>query len=55
MYYSNKSDIIRDAVGRLVWEKEIDTLPNTGDSVQEVREIRNRLSKEKFDFWDKNR
>lgn len=49
-YYSNKSDAIRDAVRRLVWEKEIGTLPNTGDSVQEVREIRNKLSKEKFDL-----
>lgn len=49
-YYSNKSDAIRDAVRRLVWEKEIGTLPNTGDSVQEVREIRKKLSKEKFDL-----
>ena len=49
-YYPNKSDAIRDAVRRLVWEKEIGTLPSIGDSVQEVREIRNKLSKEKFDL-----
>ena len=49
-YYHTKSDAIRDAVRRLVWEKEIGTLPNTGDSVQEVREIRKKLSEEKFDL-----
>ena len=49
-YYSNKSDAIRDAVRRLVWEKEIGTIPDLGDSVQEVRAIRNRLSKEKIDL-----
>lgn len=53
-YYPNKSDAIRDAVRRLVWEKEIDTLPNTGDSVQEVREIRKKLSQEKFDLKEIN-
>lgn len=49
-YYSNKSDAIRDAVRRLVWEREIGTIPNTGDSVLEIREIRRKLSKEKFDL-----
>ena len=54
-YYSNKSDAIRDAVRRLVWEKEVGTLPNTGDSVQEIRKIRARLSKEKFDLKSINK
>lgn len=49
-YYSNKSDAIRDAVRRLIWEKEVGTLPNTGDSVQEIRKIRKELSKEKFNL-----
>ena len=53
-YYPNKSDAIRDAVRRLVWEREIGTIPNIGDSVQEIREIRKRLSKEKFDFKEIN-
>ena len=53
-YYPNKSDAIRDAVRRLVWEKEIGTIPNTGDSVQEIREIRKKLSKENFDLKDIN-
>lgn len=37
-----------------MWEKEIGTLPNTGDSVKEVREIRKKLSKEKFDLEEIN-
>ncbi|MBI3035724.1 type II toxin-antitoxin system ParD family antitoxin [Candidatus Woesearchaeota archaeon] len=53
-YYSNKSDAIRDAVRRLVWEKEVGTIPNTGDSVHEIRKIRKRLSEEKFDLKDIN-
>jgi Arc/MetJ-type ribon-helix-helix transcriptional regulator len=48
-YYSNKSDAIRDAVRRLVWEKELGTIPSTGDSVKEVRAARKKLSRQKFD------
>lgn len=48
--YTNKSDVIRDAVRKLVLEKQIGSIPNTGDSVKEVREIRKKLSKEKFDL-----
>ncbi len=48
--YSNRSDVIRDAVRRFVLEKELKNMigstPNTGDSVKEVREIRKKLSKE---------
>jgi Arc/MetJ-type ribon-helix-helix transcriptional regulator len=47
-YYSNKSDAIRDAVRRLVWDKEVGTIPNTGDSVAEVRAARTKLSKQKI-------
>ena len=32
----------------------ISTIPNTGDSVQEIREIRKILSKEKFDLEEIN-
>lgn len=38
--------IIMKSVRRLVWEKEIGTIQNTGDSVKEVREIRKKLSKD---------
>ena len=53
-YYANKSDAIRDAVRRLVWEKELGTLPDTGDSVKEVREIREKLTKQKFSLKEIN-
>jgi Arc/MetJ-type ribon-helix-helix transcriptional regulator len=45
--YPNKSEAIREAV-RIITEtrKMIGIIPNTGDSVKEVREIRKRLSKE---------
>lgn len=50
--YSSRSDAIRDAVRRLVLESMIGIIPNTGDSVEEVREIRNKLSKEVKSFKD---
>ena len=48
--YTNKSDVIRDALRRLILEKQIGSIPNTGDSVKEIRDIRKKLSKEKFDL-----
>ena len=48
--YANKSDVIRDAVRKLVLEKQVGSIPDTGNSVREIREIRKKLSKEKFDF-----
>jgi len=49
-FYTNKSDVIRDAIRKLVLEKQIGSIPNTGDSVKEVRDIRKKLSKEKFNL-----
>jgi len=43
--YANKSDFVRDAVRRLIWNLEVGTIKNTGDSVKEVRKIRQILSK----------
>lgn len=43
--YTNKSDVIRDAIRKLILEKQIGSVPNTGDSVREIRGIRKRLSK----------
>ena len=54
-YYSTKSDVIRDAVRKLILEKMIGIIPNTGDSVKEVREIRKKFSEEKFDLKKLNR
>lgn len=48
--YSNRADAIRDAVRRLVLDKAIGILPDTGDSVKEIKEVRKKLSKEKFDL-----
>jgi Arc/MetJ-type ribon-helix-helix transcriptional regulator len=53
--YTNKSDVIRDALRRLILEKQIGSIPNTGDSVKEIREIRKKLSKEKFDIDEINK
>ncbi len=38
--------MVRDAVRRLVLDKIVGIIPNTGDSVKEVREIRKKLSAE---------
>lgn len=54
-HYSSKSDLIRDAIRRLInLEKQVGSIPNTGDSVKEVREIRNKLSREKFNLNEIN-
>jgi len=53
--YTNKSDAIRDAVRRLVLNKQIGSIKDTGDSVKEVREIRKKLSKEKTDLDEINK
>ena len=45
-FYATKSDAVRDAVRRLVLDKMVGIIPNIGDSVKEVREIRKKLSKE---------
>ena len=53
-FYSSKSDVIRDAIRKLVLEKQIGSIPNTGDSVKEVRKIREKLSKGKIDLDEIN-
>ncbi|MEK6886690.1 MAG: ribbon-helix-helix domain-containing protein [Nanoarchaeota archaeon] len=54
--YHNRSDVVRDAVRSLTLRerihRQVGTLPNTGDSVKEVREIRKKLSKEIKSFAD---
>ena len=40
---------------RRMLEKQIGSIPNTGDSVKEIREIRKKLSKEKFDLNELNK
>lgn len=48
--YTNRSDVVRDALRILAWRKHIGTIPNTGDSVKEVRKIRKQLSKQDLDL-----
>jgi Arc/MetJ-type ribon-helix-helix transcriptional regulator len=50
--YSSRSDVVRDAVRRLVLDKLVGIIPNTGDSVKEMREIKKKLSKEIKSFKD---
>jgi len=50
--YANKSDVVRDAVRRLAIKRMIGIIPNTGDSVKEIRKIRKKLSKEIKSFSD---
>jgi Arc/MetJ-type ribon-helix-helix transcriptional regulator len=52
--YSNRSDVIRDAVRRFVWEKEVGTIPNKGDSVEQIKKIRAVLSKQPIDLDEIN-
>lgn len=53
--YANRSDVIRDAVRRLILDKLVGILPDAEDSVKEVREIRKKLSKEKFNLETVNK
>jgi len=49
--YSNRSDVIRDAVRRFVWEKEVGSIKNNNkNSVNEIKDIRKKLSKESIDI-----
>ncbi|MBU1632718.1 MAG: type II toxin-antitoxin system ParD family antitoxin [Nanoarchaeota archaeon] len=50
--YANRSDVIRDAVRKLVLDRMVGIIPNTGDSVKELREIKKKLSKEIKSFKD---
>jgi Arc/MetJ-type ribon-helix-helix transcriptional regulator len=45
-YYASKSDLIRDAIRRLLLERQVGSIPNRGDAVQQVRALREKLSKE---------
>jgi len=67
--YANRSDAIREAVRKQYWENfwrsQVGTVKNDGDSVKQIRKIREKLSKEPIDldeinslskiFWPANR
>ena len=48
--YSNRAEVIRDAVRRFVWEKEVGSINHKGNSVKEVRNAREKISKEAADL-----
>lgn len=51
-FYANRSDVIRDAVRRFVWANEIGSISNKGNSVKEIRKIRDKLSKQVKSYKD---
>ena len=51
-FYANRADAIRDAVRRFVWDREVGSIKNTGNSVKEIRKIRDKLSKEIKSYKD---
>ncbi len=53
--YSNRSDVIKDAVRRLVLNNLVGILPDTGDSVSEIRELRKKMSKKKVNLKELNK
>jgi len=52
--YSNRSDVIRDAVRRFVWEKEVGSVSNKERSTEQVRMIRKKLSNDNVDLDEIN-
>ena len=48
--YSSRSDVLRDAVRRLVIDKLVGILQNDGNSVKQIKELRRKLSKVKTDL-----
>jgi len=51
-FYANRADVIRDAVRRFIWQREIGSVKNTGNSVKAIRKIRDKLSKEIKSYAD---
>lgn len=52
--YANRSDVIRDAVRRFVWAKEVGTIPYKGPAVKLVRKARKELSKQNISLEEIN-
>ncbi len=52
--YSNRSDVIRDAVRRFVWQKEVGSISNKGNAVEQIRKIRKKLADEPIDIDEMN-
>lgn len=44
--YSSRSDVIRDAVRRFVWESQVNSIKLKGSSIKQVKKARKELSKD---------
>lgn len=53
--YSNRSDVVRDAVRKLVLEQMTGILIDETDSVEQIRNLRKAHSKESFDLDEINK
>ena len=53
--YSSRSDVLRDAVRRLILDKLIGILQDKEDSVKEIKELRKKFSNEDFDLEEINK
>ena len=53
--YSSRSDVLRDAVRRLILDKLVGILQSKEDFVKEVKTLRRKLSKEKIDLDEINK
>lgn len=53
--YSNRSDVIRDAVRKLVLNELVGIISNKKNSIKQIRNARKKLSKEKFDLEEINK
>jgi len=53
--YASKSDVVRDAIRRFLLQRQVGSIPNTGDSVKEVRAIRKKLSRMDVNIAELNR
>jgi len=51
-FYSNRAEVIRDAVRRFMWEKEVGSIEYIGPSVELIREARKQLGKEITSYED---
>ena len=52
--YSNRADVIRDAVRRFIWEREVGSITKKGNSLEIVKKARDKFSKERIDLDEIN-
>lgn len=53
--YSSRSDVLRDAVRRLVLDNLVGVLDDKEDSVKQVKDLRKKLANEKFELNEINK